>query len=354
MSAPSPLPDFGFQPHPEPHHDPVHHDPAGALAIELQRDIHHVGVDALRRSLPPPNEDSPESWARRDRSRHRSPSRVSLVPVNPAETTLAAHHVATLELASAARQEAVQLQLADPKRAAQCRAQAASMGREARGFLGKLLQAQAARTKREANPVTCESAAWSEHRTFNLLTEALESLPPAPVPAPAPPPPPAAETPPPAAGTSPPPIASPKRTPDAVSPKPPPAAAKTSSTRGDAGPGHAGRAALAAQRTGPSTTSPTREKQQTKWRWKADHYAENYPQRTRLLRLHKGLPPGRRFRAAGARPCCTPSSPAPAGSWSKRTPSTPMPPDAGTRRTSRTAPQRDARARRTPGRVAPA
>ncbi len=291
MSAPSPLPDFGFQPHPEPHHDPshhdpAHHDPAGALAIELQRDIHHVGVDALRRSLPPPNEDSPESWARRDRVAIATVA--SLVPVNPAETNLAAHHVATLELASAARQEAVQLQLADPKRAALCRAQAASMGREARGFLGKLLQAQAARTKREANPVTCESAAWSEHRTFNLLTEALESLPP--VPAPAPPPPPAAEMPPPAAGTSPPPIASPKRTPAAVSPKPPPAAAKRHPPAATPAP------AMPAEPPWQDFDDLSdAEKQQTKWRWKADHYAENYPQRTRLLRLHKGLPPGADF-----------------------------------------------------------
>ncbi len=233
---------------------------ASAPAIELQRDLYYVAVQDLCSRLPPPIENTPEGWARRDRVAIATVA--CLLPGNAAETSLAAHHVAAMAHASAALRGAVH-DAADPTEAARHRAQAASMGREARGFLAKLLQAQAARTKREANPTARDSAAMAEHCTFALLNDALQSLPP-----------PAAAVPPPA--------------PAAALPKPP------SATR---------RLAAAAPPPAKPAKTPRRNcddlsdaaKQQTNGRWKAERYAGNYPRRARLIRLHKGLPPGGDF-----------------------------------------------------------
>jgi hypothetical protein len=171
--------------------------------MQLERDIYYVVTQALRTGLPPPIEDTPEGWLRRDRTAIATVA--SLVPVSSAEARLAAHHVAAMAHSEEALREAV-LQAADPKRVAQLRGQSASMGREARGFLGSLLRLQAARQKREANDASRESACWSERSTLGLMTQAMEIMPPAPLPAPAPPaealpaarsaPPPAAELPP--------------------------------------------------------------------------------------------------------------------------------------------------------------
>ena len=71
--------------------------------------------------------------------------------------------------------------LGDPKVAGQLRAQAASMGREARGYLGVMLRLQRVREKREANDGTRDSAAMTEHCTLGLMTDALDSMPPLPL-----------------------------------------------------------------------------------------------------------------------------------------------------------------------------
>ena len=80
----------------------------------------------------------------------------------------------------------------DPKRVAQFHAQAASMGREKRGFIGALLRLQAARRKREADDTTCDSDALTTQCVLGMLQQGLESLPPGP-PVPAAPPPAPAE-----------------------------------------------------------------------------------------------------------------------------------------------------------------
>jgi hypothetical protein len=173
--------------------------PPPDLDLQLERDIYYVVAQALREGLPPPIEDTPEGWLRRDRTAIATVA--SLVPVSSAEARLAAHHVAAVAHSDEALRQTV-LQAADPKRVAQARAWSASMGREARGFLGSLLRLQAARQKREAHDASRESAAWSERSTLGLMTQAMEIMPPpaAPSPLPAPPvqpaPPPAAELPP--------------------------------------------------------------------------------------------------------------------------------------------------------------
>jgi hypothetical protein len=170
--------------------------PPPDLDMQLERDIYYVAVQDLRAALPPPIEDTPEGWLRRDRTAIATVA--SLVPASSAEARLAAHHVAATAHSDQALREAVQ-QAADPKRVAQARAQSASMGRESRGFLGSLLRLQAARQKREANDASRDSAAWTERSTFGLMTQAMEIMPPAPKPAPAPPPAPPVQTAPPAA-----------------------------------------------------------------------------------------------------------------------------------------------------------
>jgi hypothetical protein len=145
-------------------------DPGVELTVECHR---HAAV-ALRGMLPPPAEDTPEAWLSRDRDAIAMVS--ALVPGNPAEARLAAHHVAAL-----AQAEHCFCQLAqhtgDQKTANQLRAQAACMGREARGYMNALLRLQAVRRKREAKDATRESDAWTEHSVFGLMTDALEGLP---------------------------------------------------------------------------------------------------------------------------------------------------------------------------------
>jgi hypothetical protein len=160
-----------------PHHQP---DPE----LQLQRDIYYRAAETLRGMLPPLLEDTPEALARRDRVAIATVA--SMVPCNPAEAALAAQHVAALAHASDCYQQAVH-HAADPKRVAQSRAQAASMGREARGFLGSLLRLQAARQKREAHDASRESALWTERSALGLMNQALETMPPPPPAAPAPP-----------------------------------------------------------------------------------------------------------------------------------------------------------------------
>src|SRR5271165_2340819 len=117
---------------PPPEHQP---DPA----TQLQLDIHYCAVDTLRGALPPPLEDTPEAWARRDRVALANV--VALVPCNPVEARLAALHVATAEYAALCLCE-VPLYADDPKRKAQLMAQSASMGREARGYSNTLVRLQ--------------------------------------------------------------------------------------------------------------------------------------------------------------------------------------------------------------------
>jgi len=142
-------------------------------ALRLQRDIHLHAADTLRRSLPRLVENTQEARNRRDRVAFASVA--SLVPGNPAEGRIAANHVAAMEHASQCLAEVAEF-LDDPKQVARLRAQAASMGREARGYLGALQRMQAIRLKRESKDTTRESAAWTEHCMLGNMTQALEGI----------------------------------------------------------------------------------------------------------------------------------------------------------------------------------
>jgi hypothetical protein len=143
---------------------------------QLQRDLYLQVVEILRGNLPPPPTDTPDAWLRRD---HLAIAEVSaLLPASPPEAKLAAMHVAAMAHAADCLRQVVVAQAAgDLKRVAQCYAQNARMGREARGYLGSLLRLQTVRGKREADDGKREAAAWTQQATHGLMTDALEQLP---------------------------------------------------------------------------------------------------------------------------------------------------------------------------------
>jgi len=146
-------------------------------AIQLQLDIHYCAVDTLRGNLPEPLDDTPEAWALRDRVALAKVT--ALFPANSAEADLAALHVAAIAYASHTLRRVPQY-ADDPKREAQLIAQAASFGREARGYANTLYRMQRVRQKREATEASRDGAAMAEHCTLGLMTDALERMPPGP------------------------------------------------------------------------------------------------------------------------------------------------------------------------------
>jgi hypothetical protein len=194
-------------PPPPPHQEQP--DPA----YQLQRDVYLQLVFDLRRELPPPDQDTPSGWAHRDRLAIAQAA--AMVPANSSEAHLAADAVRAGAYAGRCYRELAE-GTADPRRAAQLIAQAASFGRESRGFHSLLLRAQTHRMKREANDATRDAAFWTEHSAHGLMTDALNRLPPPIRPAP---PAPTAQA---AAPATPPPAPTPQAAAEAA---PPPAAA---------------------------------------------------------------------------------------------------------------------------------
>ena len=234
-------------------------DPAHAL----QRDIYLQIVDDLRGMLPLPANDTPEALARRDRVAIAQAA--ALVPANPDEANLAAHAVAATAQATECLRLAV-LHAADPARVVQIQAQAALMGREARGYRAALLRAQAARARREATPALCDSAAWTEHCVHGLMAQALDDI----VPAPAEP----AASPAPEPATVPPSATCIDLAPEAVpSPAPPPDPDPSPVTSDPAA-------------SGPLADDGIAE---------AEFYALHYPGRARLIRARGGYRDDCRF-----------------------------------------------------------
>jgi flagellar hook-basal body complex protein FliE len=149
---------------PPPTHDPS--DPA----IQRQRDVYRQVVELLRGTLPASANEPAEAVASRLNAAIAEVA--SMVPANGQEAKLAAYAVA----AGAHFADCLARALEDPsnpQRVAQCRAQAASMGREARGFNAMLLRMQAARIKRESKDDTREAAAWTEHGAIGLMTREI-------------------------------------------------------------------------------------------------------------------------------------------------------------------------------------
>src|SRR5436305_9527503 len=109
------------------------------LHDQLPANAYYHLVHTLRRTLPPPLTDSPEDLRRRDHAAIASIA--ALAPANAVEAEMAAQFVA----ASAQWKDWLRLaQLPDagPERAAECRARATSMMRQANSALRLLLRLQ--------------------------------------------------------------------------------------------------------------------------------------------------------------------------------------------------------------------
>jgi hypothetical protein len=133
----------------------------------------------LCRSLPPPPDNTPESRAIREQ--HAMTSVAHLVPENAAEADLAAQIVATQFHARDALQ-AASCSGADPETVRRCRAQAASMMRQADSGIRTLLRMQAERQKAEdgARPAAMQRAGY----WFRSVSLAEQAAPAEPAPAP--------------------------------------------------------------------------------------------------------------------------------------------------------------------------
>ena len=170
--APAPGPDPGVDP---------------GFDHQLPADAYYHLVSTLRLTLPPPG-GSPEDFRRRD---HAAIAAVAaLAPANAAEAKLAAQFVAASEQWTDCLRLAQQPETTpewdclrhaqDPRRTAEralkCRAQAASMMRQANSALRLLLGAQNARRKLEADNVACDRLARTEHVALRLMAEALAHI----------------------------------------------------------------------------------------------------------------------------------------------------------------------------------
>src|SRR5579875_1558295 len=139
-------------------------------ALQFTADAYHELVRTLRLILPPPPDGDPEALARRDRA---AIARVAaLVPAGAAEAELAVQFVAASEQWKDCLRLA-QDAATPPDWARKCRAQALAMMRQANAALRLLLRLQARREKLEADNVTRDRAAWTEHCAIGLMAEAL-------------------------------------------------------------------------------------------------------------------------------------------------------------------------------------
>jgi hypothetical protein len=158
------------------------------LSLQLPRDVYRVVVYTLRGLLPPPEADTPEAEARRDRA---AIARVaSMLPANDEEADLAARCVAHAAYAMDCLRLARGYRATDHAYFLKCTAQAASTERKAQSARSLLLRLQAERRKRQADNAAADQDAWTEHCAIGMMADALgDASPEAPAEAPPPPPP---------------------------------------------------------------------------------------------------------------------------------------------------------------------
>ena len=158
------------------------------LSLQLPRDVYHVVVYTLRGLLPPPETDTPEAEACRDRA---AIARVaSMLPANDEEADLAARCVAHAAYAMDCLRLARDYRATDHAYFLKCTAQAASTERKAQSARSLLLRLQTERRKRQADNAAADQDAWTEHCAIGMMANALGEASPEAPPEPSPPPPP--------------------------------------------------------------------------------------------------------------------------------------------------------------------
>ena len=141
------------------------------LTLQLPRDVYHVVVYTLRGLLPPPETDTPEAEARRDRA---AIARVaSMLPANDEEADLASRCVAHAAYAMDCLRLARGYRATDHAYFLKCTAQAASTERKAQSARSLLLRLQAERRKRQADNAAADQDAWTEHCAIGMMADAL-------------------------------------------------------------------------------------------------------------------------------------------------------------------------------------
>ena len=169
-------------PPPSPDAAPYPPDPA----LVLPSSIYYQIVHTLGGLLPAPVTDTPEALAHRDNDAIAHVA--SLLPGNADEAHLAARVAAADAYAMDCLRLAHDCRVA-PMLFLKCAAQSVSLMREARGARTQLMRIQAERRKREADNVTRDQAAWTEHCAIGLMMQVLPGAAPAAMPDPPPPPP---------------------------------------------------------------------------------------------------------------------------------------------------------------------
>ena len=139
------------------------------LTLQLPRGVYHL-VFTLRGMLPPPETDTPEAEARRDRGAIALVA--SVLPANGEEAYLAARSVGLAIYAMDCLRQAGDYR-GDPSFFLKCNAQAASTERKAQSARTLLLCLQAERRKREADNASADKAAWSEYCAIGLMAVVL-------------------------------------------------------------------------------------------------------------------------------------------------------------------------------------
>jgi hypothetical protein len=151
--------------------------PSPDPAPDQHRQIYLQLIHELLAMLPPPVDPGPDKRAALERRIKVATALVSaMLPATAEEADLAVRAVAAGAHASDCLRQAVR-QAEKPAAAMKLRAQAASMGREARGYRTLLLRLQAVREKREANDKAREAAAWTEHCVAGLMTQGFDDVP---------------------------------------------------------------------------------------------------------------------------------------------------------------------------------
>jgi hypothetical protein len=145
-------------------------NPSFELAPLLPREVFAEIMLVLRGALPPPVNDRPADWSRRDRAAIAGVA--ALLPVNGAEGRLAAQFV-SLDANASEYMRMAHAKRSEPDLAFKYSARAMGMMREGKGVLKLLHGMQAARLATAADETASSCAAWVEHGVAEMMQAAL-------------------------------------------------------------------------------------------------------------------------------------------------------------------------------------